>query len=68
MEDKYHEAEEERINQQVTMEMELEKKQSDLEQACKDLQRIQKEVIKVDSHYCNIYLIIIVKFPCQAIV
>ena len=49
MEHKYHEAEEERINRQVAMEMELEKKQNDLDQACKDLQKIQKEIVKVDS-------------------
>ena len=49
MEDKYHEAEEERINVQVAMEMELEKKQNNLEQAQKELEKLQKDIIKVCS-------------------
>ena len=51
MEDRYHEAEEERINQQVAAEMELEKKQNNLDQAYKDLERVQKEIVKVHSTF-----------------
>ena len=47
MEDKYHEAEEERINVQVAMEMELEKKQNNLEHAQRELEKIQKDIVKV---------------------
>lgn len=49
MEDRYHEAEEERINRQVAMEMELEKKQNSLDQAYKDLEKIQKDIVKVSG-------------------
>ena len=52
MEDKYHEAEEERINVQVAMEIELEKKQTNLEQAHKELEKIQKDIVKVDC-FCK---------------
>ena len=47
LEDRYHAEEEERINHQVAMEMELEKKQKLLDKAYKDLNKVQQEIIQV---------------------
>jgi len=47
LEDRYHATEEERINKQVAMEMELEKRQNQLSKANKELEKVQQEVIQV---------------------
>ncbi|XP_052767507.1 kinesin-like protein KIF16B isoform X2 [Mya arenaria] len=46
LEDRYHAEEEERINQQVALEMELERRQGQLDRAQRDLERVQLEVIQ----------------------
>lgn len=48
LENRYHAEEEERINKQVAMEMELEKKQNQLNKAYKELEKVQHEVIQVN--------------------
>lgn len=49
LEDRYHAEEEERINKQVSMEIELEKKQNQLNKAYKELEKVQTEVLQVRS-------------------
>ncbi|XP_045187061.2 kinesin-like protein KIF16B isoform X2 [Mercenaria mercenaria] len=46
LEDRYHAEEEERINKQVSMEIELEKKQNQLNKAYKELEKVQTEVLQ----------------------
>ncbi|XP_060590236.1 kinesin-like protein KIF16B [Ruditapes philippinarum] len=46
LEDRYHAEEEERLNKQVAMEIELERKQNQLNKANKDLEKVQTEVLQ----------------------
>jgi hypothetical protein len=48
LEDRYHAMEEERLNKQVAMEIELERKQNQLNKANKDLEKVQTEVLQVE--------------------
>ncbi|KAL4238780.1 Kinesin-like protein kif16b [Mactra antiquata] len=50
LEDRHHSEEEERINKQAAMEIELERKQNQLDKAYKELEKVQNEVVQAHQY------------------